>query len=353
MRNLSQKVLSVLTVGAMVAGLALPLVEGANAGGVALTLSVTEVAESAAGVTFDATFTAEEAITGNGTTSVVTFSYDSAYTVNSVDLVNSTNAFTSGAISCNTAVPGTVTCTLALGDDVAGGLTPDLLTASFDVNTPATQASYAFGMVTSGGDFGAALQYVGDDNDVTVTANVTPSLSFNIRTLADDADTNICDLGTVTTTSLPNGDLTVDAGQGECGYALAVGTNAANGFQVQIASDDLLDNASDAIANIANGAPFTAGTEAYGLDLVQPAETGRDSVSGLYDQDITVDAPFTANAFVPQAAANFVSYTGGIEYTVANGELDTTRVMHGMTVGSGTPAGYYDQVVTYTVTANF
>jgi hypothetical protein len=115
-----------------------------------------------------------------------------------------------------------------------------------------------------------------------------------------------------------------------------------------------LNNASADIANVANDTAWAAGTEAYGLDTVVSAGTGRNEVSGLYDVTVTEDGDFAADTTpVPGAATNFVSYTDGIAYTAGTDALDTTRVMHGMTIGSGTPAGYYDQIVTYTVTANF
>ncbi|MBD3362160.1 DUF2341 domain-containing protein, partial [Candidatus Dojkabacteria bacterium] len=67
-----------------------------------------------------------------------------------------------------------------------------------------TMGSYSVTLDDDNGQFGAALYHIEDNNDVFVTANISPTLSFNIRTLDDTADTNVCDLGTVDTTTDPN-----------------------------------------------------------------------------------------------------------------------------------------------------
>jgi sugar lactone lactonase YvrE len=238
-------------------------------------------------------------------------------------------------------------------DTVAAGA----LSFCVNVTSPATAGSYSVRLTDDNGTFDNAMYYVGDDNDVFVIANVAPSLSFNIRTLADDADTNVCAFGTVSPSDIiPNYD-SVDDGASECGYSLAVGTNAVGGFQTQISSDDLLNGPSGSIASVANGGTFSTGVEAYGLASISPALSGRDIVSGYYNQDLTRDGNFnlatdTATG-IPVSATNFISFTSGVEYLASSRTDDVTKVMHGLVIGSGTPAGYYDQVLTYTTTANF
>jgi hypothetical protein len=142
-------------------------------------------------------------------------------------------------------------------------------TVSFCVNvtSPATAGSYSVSLTDDNGSFGSSMYYVGDDNDVFVIANVAPSLSFNIRTLADDADTNVCNFGTVSaSTPIPNYNDTADIAS-ECGYSLAVGTNAANGFQTQIIADGALNGTGGSIADLSNGGVFAAGVESYGLQI--------------------------------------------------------------------------------------
>jgi hypothetical protein len=248
-----------------------------------------------------------------------------------------------------------------------GGVASGAFSACLEFPSLATPGSYSIAMVDSEtGDYGAALVYVGDDNDVTVTANIAPTLSFNIVDETDDQiDKNVCDLGTVDTTTAPTADGT-DTGAGECGYALAIGTNAQGGFVTQIIADDNLNSATADLNDITDAA-YTAGTEEYGLQWVDVAESGRDDVSGLYDQPMVMSntgIDFTTLTTggatrVPNivgdldSAMNFFSYGDGVSFTADGDVTDTTRVFHALTVGSGTPAGFYDQVVTYTVTATF
>ncbi len=217
--------------------------------------------------------------------------------------------------------------------------------------TPA--ASYSIAMISSAtNDYGAALVHVGDNNDVAVTAFVGPTLSFNIRALDDSADTNACDLGSLTTATAPNLDVT-DDGAGECGYALAIGTNSASGFQATIVSNTaggaLISggNSIDAIAD-ADGTPFAAGTEEYGLANVTAATgVSENNTASFTFQTDASPIPATGS---PQ---NFVSSTGAVTYTAGSGATDTTRVVHGASISTATATGVYAQTVTYAVTSSF
>jgi streptogramin lyase len=238
---------------------------------------------------------------------------------------------------------------------------PTVLSLCANVTAPAIAGSYSVRLTDDNGNFGNSMYYVGDDNDVFVIANVAPSLSFNIRTLDDSSDTNVCAFGTVSSSdSIPNGDEVVD-GASECGYSLAVGTNAANGFQVQIQADDQLNSSSASIADIVDLSSFAPGMEAYGINYVRGAETGRNPVDGTYSWSINMDGNYSdinwgwgnRGVSIPTVPTNFESYTNGVQYMAGVDIWDVTAVIHGLVIGSGTPAGYYDQVVTYTATANF
>lgn len=208
-----------------------------------------------------------------------------------------------------------------------------------------TIGSYSVAIVSSTGDFGAALVHYDDNNDVNVTAAVGPTLSFNIRNLTDTADTNVCDLGNVLTTTAVNLDAVVD-GVGECGYALAVGTNAANGFQVTMASSGPLTNGTHNMASLADNAAFVAGTESYALANVTAA-------AGI-TENATAGFTFQTNSSpVPVGAENFISSAGPFVYTAGVNATDVTTVIHGLTVGSGTPTGIYLHTVTFQAAAAF
>ncbi len=107
------------------------------------------------------------------------------------------------------------------------------------------------------------MAHYADNNVVNVSANVGASLSFNIVNLGDTADTNVCQLGNVTTLTAVDLDA-VDDGDGECGYGLAVGTNATNGFTVQVTgSANGLYNGAHTMTDVAGA--FGTGTEEYGF----------------------------------------------------------------------------------------
>jgi hypothetical protein len=209
-----------------------------------------------------------------------------------------------------------------------------------------TIGSYSVAIVSSTGDFGAALVHYDDNNDILVTATVGPTLSFNIRNLADSADTNTCDLGNVTTTTVVNLNAT-DDGVGECGYSLAIGTNSASGFQATIDADAALNAGLFTMTDLADNAAFVAGTESYGLaNVTAPGAITENTTVGFTFQTDSSPVPTIAPANFISAAAPFV-YTAGVDAT------DVTTVMHGLTVGSATETGVYNQLVTYQVTANF
>src|SRR5690606_25584308 len=124
-------------------------------------------------------------------------------------------------------------------DVVASGVT---LCLTFPAGIP--QGSYGVYITDTNGNFGGVLAYVNDDNDVFITAEVALALSFNIRTSADDADTNSCAIGSVTTigSAASGGSKATPTSDQECSYGLAIGTNATNGFSTTIQADTAMTN---------------------------------------------------------------------------------------------------------------
>jgi hypothetical protein len=266
-------------------------------------------------------------------------------------------AVTSLATTCNTRVDGFATTSGNVYTFTFSTTTP---AGSYDfcmnVAATSTVGNYAVTLLDAYGNYAANLFYVGSDNQVNVIGKVAPTLSFNIRNLDDSADTNLCDFGSISTATLaPNSDLLDDSTRGECGYGLAVGTNAQNGFIAQIASDGSLRNSNASIMNVVNGTAFAAGTESYGLASVLAAASGRNTSTGAYDQSATWDGGFAGTYLlsIPTVATNMFEYSDGFDYTAGGVSTDLTKVMHGLVVSAGTPAGSYSQVVTYTVTARF
>lgn len=195
-------------------------------------------------------------------------------------------------------------------------------------------------------DFGAALVYIGDSNDVTVTAVVQPVLTFVIRNSTDTTNTNVCDLGVLN-----------PAAVNSCSYLLKVGTNANSGYTVSIATDgdlrrsgsgDVVD--ADDIDRATDGAgAIVSGTEAYGIALTANATSvgatiTENSGTNTYNTDDS-PLPTLANGALPLYASSS-----------SNNPTLTTHsalVTHRATVDTATNTGTYQQVVTYYVVANF
>lgn len=202
--------------------------------------------------------------------------------------------------------------------------------------------------VDSNNDYGGTLLYVGDANDVTVTAQVQPILSFVIRNDTDTGATNTCNLGVLTPASV-----------NECAYRLKIGTNSGSGYIVSIVSDgDLRRSGSGNVADsedldrVADGSGvITAGTESYGLELVgnstsvgTPVTEGTDAGFNYSNDDSPI--PITGT---DGTKTLYTSATANDPTTTSHSALITHRA----TIDTGTNTGNYQQTVTYTVTANF
>ncbi|MCC7357458.1 hypothetical protein IT408_03035 [Candidatus Uhrbacteria bacterium] len=221
----------------------------------------------------------------------------------------------------------------------------------------ATAQNYSFSILTASTtsstvpvDFGASLFYANGGNLVTVTAAVPATLSFAIRTDADDANTNLCSLGTLGV-----------AATSTCAYRLRVGTNAAGGFSTTILANHDFANASYAtMTNVGDNGVANAGSEGYGISVFTSASTGgRNAVTSAYDQPITeasvVGFDFSVDPTpVPTSTAVLMqSFPRSFRLNSSPSLTTTSRVVHFANIDSATPAGFYSQVVTYIVTATF
>ncbi len=177
------------------------------------------------------------------------------------------------------------------------------------------------------------------------------SITFSIRNGADTANTNVCQLGTLSLTQVSY-----------CSYRLRITTNAITGFTATIQPDDVFSNGSVPMEAIENDMPFVAGVEAYGIAQLSGASSGGrtgggdytnpvDEASAAQDATLTFDVDSTPLSFT--SATTILSYTAPFHASVAP-SLDTTSlVMHGASVGAGTLTGNYAHTVTYRVTGSF
>lgn len=206
----------------------------------------------------------------------------------------------------------------------------------FAATTPSSVGNYSVAIIDDNDtDSSAALIYVGDDNDVLVTATVPVSMSLRIKEPSTTADTNACQLGVLNPASVNT-----------CAYRIAAGTSHGAGMAVQIVGDDQLNLAAPTTdiddINTATNETIDAGIEEYGA-YVSAAGTGFTIQNDFNDYE---DIPTTADAEAPQTILNA---TGAID---DSSTTTWSTVTHGASINTATSGGSYTQVITIRAFAN-
>jgi len=254
-------------------------------------------------------------------------------TVNTVAPTSVTNAV-SGAFTTSTIV--------IANPSITSGSTVTIATTG--LTSPVAAGNYTFAIKTSA-DFGANFQYVGQANVVQVRAFIPVSLSFDIRNTADTANTNTCDLGTVTTIAVAT-----------CAYRLKVATNARNGYTVSMTTSgnltDGTNNLNNAVAGAggSGGTNIVAGTETYGVVINAGSITGAGGVitrANIFNAGAN-DVLF--NYTTPQV---ILTATRPNSPAVSGDTTNTSLITHELGISSNTPSGDFTQTVTYTVAPAF
>lgn len=323
----------------------------ASASGVVVTISPNS--SSSSPQTVDYVWTRTSATTYAAGTTITLTVYPAMLDVTStsfyVDLDGDTQADATYVTSTNNSITFLVGTTTA---SVSTFNIHDLASAgALQLTFSGTAQNYSIAVFTSSPtDFGAALFYANGGNLVNVTANVPSTLVFSIRNSADTANTNTCDLGSLSALSTST-----------CSYRLRLElTNAANGFVATIQGNHDLASGNATITAATNDGYANAGTEGYGIsELVGATAGGRDPFSGLYDQPVveSSEATTTFNVDVSPVPtttyATIISYGGAFSVSSTPSLTGTTLVTHFANITAATPAGNYSQTVTYLVTASF
>lgn len=236
--------------------------------------------------------------------------------VGDVDCTNTGGTFAGASVTLATAsTPAYVTITVNTAG-TGGSAVMCTIGDANDPTNPAVADGYEVAVITND-DEGAGVAYVGNNNDVTVTANVLPLLNL---TISD----NTMDLGTVLTTAVSTAD-----------HTISVGTNASSGATVHIIADGALNSGGNAWTDVVENNAVVAGTEGYGIAVTNGAGW---TESANFDDD---DTP------IPLITTDLMTSAGAIDDTI------TTTIQYRAAVDATTPSGTYDQVVTYTATADF
>lgn len=333
-----------------------------------LGLTLSTIPASAGGVSLSAGLPSNGEIdsasaTGFATTTVAWTSSAIYLTGATVQLVLSPVPSSTAITECPTGIAGQSTtiggATYTFGSASSSGatftLTGDASTQTIRlcVRVPVTDATalisarnFSEAIVTTGStvDFGATMFYINGGNDVTVTATVPATISFNITSPSDIATTqHTCNLGVLSTVSVST-----------CQYRLRIATNAQSGFSASILADHNMATAAFATLTNVGDLAVTAGSEEYGINLATSTYGGRDPSTGVFSKPATAWHPITQDWPVPTVSTVFVSssYPFYVSSTAA-GTLATQLVTHKASINGATNAGVYTQQVTYYVTGHF
>lgn len=290
------------------------------------------------------------------TSVTVAFTIATSFTTGTLVTVAYDSAFSGGAALTNGDINVTgATCTasgfaagtflLTCGTATSGGTISIAINGANQLTTPATQGNYNFSIVADIGgsgttyDTGAGLAYVGNENEVEITAVVAPVIDLelyqqNSTSLLTNTppNPNTCSLGVLTIATVNT-----------CVYDIGYGTNNAAGVTVQVIADDLLNNATADINDVADGT-VTAGSEEYGFQITNNGTgCGTLTPAGTYgSQD---------NA-VPTTATDFFSNNAVCDGAASGNTTERVEVTHKASVSASTPVGTYNQLVTYTAFTN-
>lgn len=292
-------------------------------------------------------------ITLNGTvTSSTITEAKTGITVNSGTCSDtSETAFTVNSAVTNPVIPITgIVC--SAGADLSFIFSSDgSATGTSILTTSSTGGNYEL-VVTTANDYGNILYYIGDTNDVRVTAVVQPILTFTIRNTADTAEQptvagqKLCDLGTLSITTVNT-----------CSYRLKVGSNAISGYSVSYDSDGNLTNGSYPITNAAAGSngsaigSYPAGTELYGIVLAEGKATHNNA-------DINRGTDFsttTSNVYQITKTTGPIPVVSSTSFNApsATDTVNTSLVTHRAVIDADVRTGNYSHIVTYTVSGTF
>jgi hypothetical protein len=290
------------------------------------------------------TFTTQTQL-DNGTTPVLTVSYDSAFTGTVVDsdvLVTSNDVNLTG--SSETISTGLITSDLTLDGDVAAGSTITVTISNTVLTNPGTAGNYSWSATLdvdglgSTYDSGAGLASVGGSNQLTVKAYVPAVIDMELYeasngTTSSDtllADPNTCNLGVLSPNNINS-----------CFYGIGFATNNAAGMTVQVDADGMLNDAGNVNQINDTTGVVTLGQEEYGFMI-----DGEDSSCG------TVLSSFTSESVVPTTVGTLFSNDSSCNGTTSGQSANHLVVTHKASMDYNTVVGAYDQLVTYTAFTN-
>lgn len=196
---------------------------------------------------------------------------------------------------------------------------------------PSTANSYAIAISGAFGDTGNVTVNILNDDQVSVTATVSQSLTFSISD-------NTIGFGTLSSgaSRYATGDTSGSASEVEA-HNIVIGSNAANGYTMAVTGTTLTSGGNSITAIGSSNTAPAAGTEQFGLRLSASGGSG------------AVSAPYAASGFAFDSAA-FPDQIASASVASANTTYSARYVAN---ITANTEAGSYSSTLTYVATANF
>jgi len=293
-----------------------------NATGVAfsLTFDYTGVSDGTLTVTFPAEFTVTSAATDAG----------------------SSDCLSSFGYTATTLTAAETGCT---GSVTIGGAT---------ITNPSTPGAYRIYFTGSGGE---GEVYINDDDQVTITSDVDPSLSFNVGTSTSCDGTFSGNGGTLALGVIDAGTVTTSDVSGVSHICTRVSTNATLGAAITARSLYGALTSTSAPADTIDSATATlvAGTEGYGLCVGSAVgHTGKDTTTPA-GADPTASAPFASSCDTSNHNVGGLT-TGNQDVWTIDGPSQNAyaRVFVKASIATTTPAhGDYTDTLTFIATATY
>ena len=185
----------------------------------------------------------------------------------------------------------------------------------------------------------ASLSYVGDDNDVNITAYVPAVLDLDIYEAGTNVETSSCDLGVLSVNKVNS-----------CSYDISAGTNNPTGLTIMMhgvltsdwstGSNTLTHSDGSHTINAVSDGSVTAGYSEYGFQIT---DKGNDSFTANNSYD-------TQHSAVPSSESAVATTS-----TTLDGANDITKrleITHYASMSNDTVSGNYSQGVVWTAFTN-
>ncbi|MEA3249235.1 MAG: hypothetical protein U9Q03_02665, partial [Patescibacteria group bacterium] len=301
-------------------------------------LSLSRLKAGETNVDFALTFT----LTGTDT-GTLTVTFPAQFTVTSAaDDPGSDNCLTNFSYTSTTLVATKTSCS---GQITLGGAT---------VTNPATPGAYTISWTN---DNGSGEVYIVDDDQVSVSSDVDPTLSFNVGTSTSCDGTYSGNGGTLALGSLTTASVTTSDVSGVNHVCTRVTTNATNGAAITVRAlyGALTSTSVPADTIDSSTATLSVGSEGFGICVGSDGgHTGLDATTPT-GASPTAQSPFSSTCNTTTHNVGALTTSAQSVWTINGASQNAfARVFIKAAIASDTPAhSDYTETLTFIATATY